>query len=303
MDLNFKILWFENDTSAIDSLEPIIQEHLEDQGFKLIKKRVDGMPDDIDVLMKSDSWDLILMDYNLTTGSEKGDQIIQKIREHDFLFDIIFYSEDPDFKKEITKNYLEGVFLCQGRSNLREKVKKIIDLSVKKSLDVCNLRGLIIAEAIDLVKQMDEIILDHFKINEKSELLFRERVLEEEFFNDAQKYKLIQRILDRNIQSMNEFIAQKVDPTKNPQVQNTLNKISPVKLLFNKFDEDVITYRNNMAHAKCSPDEKNVLICRIKSKITPETFNDNKCKEIRKKFIGHSNNLKTMQAILKEIPI
>lgn len=303
MDLKFKILWFENDTSAIESLEPILQEHLEDLGFKLIKKRIEGMPSDLDDLLKSDSWDLILMDYNLAAGSEKGDQIIQKIREHEFYIDVIFYSEDPDFKNEIINNYLEGVFLCQGRSNLREKVKKIIDLSVKKNLDVSNLRGLIIAEAIDLVKQMDEIILDHFKINEKSELLFRERVLEEEFFNDAQKYKLIQRILDRNIQSMNEFIAKKVDPTKNNQVQNTLDRISPVKQLFNKFDEDVITYRNNMAHAKCSLDEKNVLICRIKSKITPETFDDNKCKEIRKKFIGHSNNLKTMQAILKEIPV
>jgi len=303
MDLIFKILWFENDASAIESLEPILQEHLEDLGFKLFKKRIEGMPPDLDELIKSDSWDLILMDFNLASGSVKGDQIIQQIREHEFVIDVIFYSEDPEFKKEIMKNYLEGVFLCQGRSNLREKVKKIITLSVKKNLDVCNLRGLIIAEAIDLVKQMDGIILDYFKINKESELLFRERVLEEEFFNDAQKYKLIQRILDRNIQSMNEFIAKKVDTTKNPQIQNTLDKISPVKQLFNKFDEDVITYRNNMAHAKCSADEKNVLICRIKSKITPETFDDKKCKDIRKKFIEHSNNLQTMQAILKEIPV
>lgn len=303
MDLNFKILWFENDASAIESLEPIIKEHLEDQGFKLIKKRVDGMPDDIDILMKSDSWDLILMDYNLTTGSEKGDQIIQKIREHDFLFDIIFYSEDPDFKKEIIKNYLEGVFLCQGRRNLREKVKKIIDLSIKKNLDVCNLRGLIIAEAIDLVNQMDEIILEHFKVQEKNELFFRERVLEEEFFNDAQKYKLIQRILDGKIREINEFIAEKKDPGKIPQCNDFLTKISPIKNTFNKFGEDVITFRNNMAHAKCSSGEKNVLICRIQSKIKQELFDDTKCKEIRKSLILHSNNLSKMQKVLQEIPV
>jgi len=298
MDLNFKILWFENDASAIESLEPIIQEHLEDQGFKLIKKRVDGMPDDIDVLMKSDSWDLILMDYNLTTGSEKGDQIIQKIREHEFYNDVIFYSEDPEFKNEIMKNYLEGVFLCQGRSNLRDKVKKIIDLSVKKNLDVCNLRGLIIAEAIDLVNEMDDIILSSLEIKSQNATLFRDKVLNEEFFTDFQKYKLISRIILQEISLLDVAIKKPENAEKIPELITRKELITTLGKEFSQYNTEVIEIRNSMAHAKCIDHCKNILTCK-KEKDGVKEYNEDECKKIRKNLIKHSQKLKKIYSVLQ----
>jgi len=298
MDLNFKILWFENDASAIESLEPIIQEYLEDQGFKLIKKKVDRMPDDIEELVKSDSWDLILMDYNLATGSIKGDLIIQQIREHEFYTDVIFYSEDPDFKKEIMKNYLEGVFLCQGRSNLRDKVKKIIDLSIKKNLDVCNLRGLIIAEAIDLVNQMDEIIVSSLEIKPPTSVLFREKVLNEEFFTDFQKYKLISRIINQEILLLDVAIEKPENAGKIPELNKRKNLLTSLGREFAQYNTEVIEIRNSMAHAKCLDHCKNILTCK-NEKTGKKEYNEDECKKIRKNLIKHSQKLNTIYSALQ----
>jgi CheY-like chemotaxis protein len=304
MDLTYKILWFEDTESVIENLQPLIEDYLEDLGFKLCVLVEKGNSADFDEILGSENWDLILMDFMLKEGSPNGNELITRIRNNQLYTEIIFYSEkEGPFIQALKEIVLEGVYYAINREALPAKIQSIIDLTLKKQLGVENLRGLIVAETIDLVNQMDEIILDHFQINENHALFFRERVLEEEFFNDAQKYKLIQRILDGNIKNLNELIAKKVDSSKIPSYQDILDKITPVKQFFNKFDEDVISYRNNMAHAKCSLEKNNVLICRVKSKIKPEVFDDIKCKEIRKKFIEHSNNLKQMQMILSEIPV
>jgi len=298
MDLNFKILWFENEFSVIDSLEPIIQEHLEDQGFKLIKKQIDRMPDNIEELVKSDSWDLILMDYNLATGSVKGDLIIQRIREHEFYTDVIFYSEDPEFKNEIMKNYLEGVFLCQGRTNLRDKVKKIIDLSIKKNLDVCNLRGLIIAEAIDLVNQMDEIIISSLELKPINASLFREKVLNEEFFTDFQKYKFISRIINQELALLHTAIIKPENAEKIPELTKRKDLLTALGKEFTQYNSEVIEIRNSMAHAKCIDHCKNILTCK-KEKEGVKEYNEDECKKIRKNLIKYSQKLNAIYSVLQ----
>lgn len=309
MDLIYKILWFEDTESVIENLKPLIADYIEDLGFKLFVIVKKGNTPDFDQILESDNWDLVLMDFILQEGSPNGDELISRIRRNQFYTDIIFYSEKKEqfieaLKKLILDSvFLEGVYYADNREALPAKIESVITLTLKKQLSVENLRGLIVAETIDLVNQMDEIILDHFNVKEKDALFFREKILEEEFFNDKQKYVLIQRILNGKIQEINEFIAAKKDPMKILKCQEYLSKITPIKDLFNKFEADVITCRNNMAHAKCSLGKNNVLICRIRSKIIPETFDETKCKKIRKKFIEHSKNISEMQKVLRENPI
>jgi len=135
MDLKYNILLFEDDSGYVDSIDGLLDDYLDDLGFKLeLRVEVDG--NKINELISDDKWNLILMDYNLRS-SEKGDELIKKIRSSELYTEIIFYSEDADFEEKIKSELIEGIYFVRGRGNLIEKVEKVIDVTLKKRLFLC----------------------------------------------------------------------------------------------------------------------------------------------------------------------
>ena len=280
MDLNYNILLFEDDSGYVDSIEGLLEDYLDDLGFKL-ELCVKADVNQLNELISDDKWNLILMDYNLRS-SEKGDELIKQIRSHELYTEIIFYSEDLGFEDKIKSELIDGVYFVRGRVTLIEKVKKVIDVTLKKNHDINNMRGLVIAETIDLEIKMDSLILSYFGSDDEKRDVF-EKILEPKFgaLTVKKKCDLINKICKVRLKILNGEGKDVSDLT------NCYNE-------FKKIEDDIIEIRNILAHTSESTENKNTLISKINNKNTPIYIDFEWCIIKRKDIIGHSVNLEEL---------
>jgi len=291
MKLKYNLLWFEDSDTYLDSLKPRIEEYLENLGFEpIINVKPNG--NDLEELTEDDELDLILMDFNLNTGSagdENGNVLINKIRDHKLYTEIIFYSALPEFEDAIERR-LEGVFFSERR-DLFEKAKKIIDLTVKKNQDINNMRGLVIAETIDLESKMDNLILTYFGSDDEKKGVCG-KILDPDFnvLSITNKMDLITKILKERIKTLETKIVE-LQGEQKEELRKKKESIEKLKSNFVKLKEDVIDKRNILAHTKEDEDHKNTLISQINKKGEKIVIDDEWCKDIRKNIIKHSQLL------------
>lgn len=300
MKINYSILWFEDNQSWFDSVVDSIKDYLRDNGFKEIIKREEKWGE-LDKLVENGDldklYDLIIIDYNL--AGEKGDAIINKIRDNEFFTEIIFYSQDGEtsVREKVKELGADGVY-CSARDNpeFDDKVKKIINTTIKKVQDVNAMRGLIMAETSDLDKGMLDIIISFSEKNKtKSEHLANYIFEKAEDFKKTMGGKLEDIKKNRDHISI---VKQNLlfDSYKKAQaVQKIITLINNTELSrINKFVEnynkEVIQVRNIFAHVQESIENSNrVLISEYTGK--KEIFTEERCEEIRKSLIKHSKNI------------
>ena len=204
MRIEYTIYWFEDKNSWLTERTTIqgildFSEYLKNHGFEIniiffveqslsntrdfmLKEFLDKYPEKYkirkldnyrdDNLKKIDFFnvDLVLMDYNL--GSEKGNDVINYIRDdqNDVYTDILFYSENESEKGLRKKSDRDGLY-CSGRSELfsGDKIKKVIKTTIRKTQDLNNLRGLVMAETSELdemVKEILKLVVEKDKVEE-----------------------------------------------------------------------------------------------------------------------------------------
>ena len=161
MNLKYRILWIENEEDWVESIEDQIQEYLEDLGFIYERKLIAKEEQDISY----NDYDLILMDLNLA-DQPNGAELISKIRDLGVYTDVVFYSASgiDELRAKGREKELEGVFYS-GRTPdtaFVNRVKAIIDATLKKVQDLNNLRGLVMAEVSELDSRMTSLIEKYF---------------------------------------------------------------------------------------------------------------------------------------------
>ena len=180
MKLEYKILWIDNDDKIYKDHQSIIEEHLIDLGFTpIIEKGTDYQAFD-KFESNLEQFDLFLLDYKLD-GSQNGNEIIKNIRdEHSIYTDVIFYSTLPDeVRQRIYEDKLNGVYYTSRKfDEFEEDVLSIIDVTIKKTQDVNNLRGLIMAEVAELDRIKKRIIQ---KYNPEADSDFKKYIKEDVF--------------------------------------------------------------------------------------------------------------------------
>ena len=172
MNYKFKVLWFEDNSGwyrgAKGRVEKSIEEHcLVPEIIRMTKSQYK-----LDEL-KNNSYDLILMDYDLNSD-KNGDVIIKEIRDADIYTDILFYSSKYDSLlksvQEITPP-IDGVFYASRKiEEFNGKLNKIIKKIVCRSEDLINLRGFVLENASDFeirIKEILKICWDKFKDKER----------------------------------------------------------------------------------------------------------------------------------------
>ncbi|MCK4795956.1 MAG: response regulator [Spirochaetes bacterium] len=286
MDLKYEILLFEDDSDYVDSIERLLDDYLDGLGFKLVLN-VEDDGTHLDELISNDNWNLILMDYNLRS-SDKGDELIKQIRSHELYTEIIFYSDAHDFEDEIRSDLIDGVYFARGRRNLIEKVKKVIDVTLKKNQDVNNMRGLVIAETIDIESKMEDLILSYFSSDDGEMRKVFEKILEPNFvgFTTKKKCDFINKICKERKNSLNNK-------------QENVNLLIEFWNEFKKLEDDIIEKRNILAHTVENSDDKNTLISKINKNNTTIYVDSTWCIKTRKDIIKHSENLdKLMEQLI-----
>jgi CheY-like chemotaxis protein len=276
MRLNFNILWFEDTPEIIDGIEEPVEEHLEKQGYKL--KRVDILKDSMrlkeiidNVNEKRLDVDLILMDHNLA-GGDKGSELIETIRKHELLTDIIFYSEHRGFRDELGQ--YDGIYTAD-RDDLEEKIIAVTDHILKKALDLTNLRGLVMAETSELEELIHQILLTSL---EKDVLISPERIRKDIKDRLGKSLKSQEKKLERLIVDIDkpskplDFVGMLDFDGKSRTLKKILENYSKqeeqdnetnskvINLPYDSFDHkafqvEVIKKRNNLAHVKESKNQ------------------------------------------------
>lgn len=159
MNLNYRILWYDDDKDFFDSQdkEPIETE-IASWGFRPQIIAVHHAQD-LQQHQPFDQFDMLVVDFDLG-GDEHGDQFIKNVREQNVLAEIIFYSmkESSSLWQAVSDKQLEGVFVANKRS-IEPKLIRVARQSVRKVLDIENMRGIVMSEVGDLDALLEDIFV------------------------------------------------------------------------------------------------------------------------------------------------
>ena len=156
MRLRYKVLVFDDDLEWVSGIKDDLVEIIENEGFLADPdKDINHFTTGSSFQGDFDKYDMILVDYDLR--SEYGDKIVEDIRKHQHFTDVIFYTQgDINVLGGLlhTKK-IQGVY-WSSRIHCMDKFTKIFQNSIKKVMDLNNLRGLVMAEAsrLDELKSM-----------------------------------------------------------------------------------------------------------------------------------------------------
>lgn len=302
MNLQYSILWIENDADWVNSIDDEIKEYLIDMGFNpsitLHAKEDADMYND---------YDLILMDMALE-DAKSGDMLIKEIRNHNIFSDVVFYTGGgvPTIREKANTLGLEGVYFADRQTNFIDKVKTIILTTIKKVQDLNNIRGLVMDEVSQLDKQMEEIIYDYFVkhgTKERTEL-FHKKITSD--IEKSTKRKLKSDSCDKKCehvwrrQALEEIISSLAfESNQKAHTINTILKKEGIDFdlkqddFYESYSKDVITMRNNLAHSVSEiKNGVEVLICKKNGKEIE--FKSETCAAIRKELCSYHNFLKGM---------
>lgn len=289
MDINYKILWFEDTDESYETLSRRTERYVVKKNLRCQIERVYGTSDFDITKYDLNSYEVLVVDLQLSHGS-KGYEIIEAIRAGNYVNDVLFYSAaGVDTLERVMKDYrLEGVFLSERDNRLfMEKMRQLIDKSVRRSENVINIRGIVMDETSEFDSQMSDIInasktmmtpaevttiksyistkLLQPKAEEIAELAAKysadgdwsiSDLLVEHEFNSMMRARLINKIV--NMQG-NTHISRAVN-----QCTGILPEAFPTtggKALFaDAYDRNVIRFRNKLAHVKQLNAENPVVI-------------------------------------------
>lgn len=305
MKLEYNILWIDNDlqdyidNGSIKDVEEILTEKGFEPNIELVFDEAN-----LDVFIDKHDYDLIISDYNLENTT--GDVIIERIRvEKQLDTEILFYTAQTEnsFKnKEEVRNrlaFIERLTFQIGRDRLLDKIEKVINLTLKKLLELNATRGLITAATGHLDVEIEEIyytLIDKpvdGEVKPKIEKIFRTDY--KEIKKNLLKKCKAQR--DSHTVDYKTYFSQSDAFRKWDLLKELISLSVPVGFnldLFKKYYEEVIDIRNKFAHAKAVEVEGRLV---LKGHIEGKDFEftEDSCIKIRQNLINHKRNIEALK--------
>ncbi len=183
MNLDFKILWVEDQPDAIVEDSVYLESEIRDLGFEPIIIAATGY-DKVSELMnnqpKDDDYDLILVDYDLGASGGKGDDAARQIRDKFPHREMVFYSgQSPDDLRTAAANkQIDGVYFAH-RPSLADDVFSVIENMLRKVIDLSHTRGIIMAETSELDHCIEQCLDFSFEeLTDDRKKAFHDRIVE-----------------------------------------------------------------------------------------------------------------------------
>ena len=160
MNYIFNILWFEDNAGWYRLQKPKVEAVLAEHCLQCNIKPLRSSEVDINIL-KDTTYDLILMDYDLTSKNT-GEHVISTIRDADILTDILFYSSQYDAMIGAVTAIsppLDGIYYSSRKIEVfHQKLKQLISKIVQRSEDLINLRGFVLENSCDFELRIRELL-------------------------------------------------------------------------------------------------------------------------------------------------
>jgi DNA-binding NarL/FixJ family response regulator len=160
MKLEYSVLWFDNDPDLFDSLEDEIEDmrnQISNWGFiPNVKLVID--PEEFSQSWRTSEFDLVVVDFNLEQHGQ-GQDFIREIRSKQVFTEVIFYSAQAasELWQAVRDRELEGVYIA-NKENVVPRILVIGRHTLRKVLDLANMRGIVMAEVGDLDLLLEEIL-------------------------------------------------------------------------------------------------------------------------------------------------
>ena len=314
MKLKYKILWIEDELDSIERPKNQIQRYLEDDyGFECSEEDIvikdydefeeEYIYEDNQRKRVKDSikeFDLLLVDFNLGEEEQTGDKLIDIIRDGIYS-EILFYSSELEsINKKLNNHFIDGVF-TSDREHLEDKIKKLINVTIKKVQDVNNLRGLIMAEVAELERIKERIIIKaSSKISEKSIEKYVLKKIKSSGSSTKNKAERllseIDTVLFQDLFIDTGFIDLDKKLHATGEILNKLGITTPISKdeFIEPYKRDIRDIRNKFAHIEeCDGEDENGKPCKV---IKDIPFTEQNCISIRK-------NIKKYKEILNHIEL
>jgi len=167
MKIEYNILWLDDAKQEIEEGEYHFElfDFVKSLGF-LPQIELVRTEQEFFEILNNKQWDLIMTDYNLdeiSENPEKGDEVIEKIREKDLLTEILFYTKKDDEDRKVGFNRITFIDTSKMSGTVHNekvllKAKELIELTVKKFQNIIAMRGMIMHETSDLDVTIQEIL-------------------------------------------------------------------------------------------------------------------------------------------------
>lgn len=250
MKIEYSILWFDDREDYFDSLDfsPLNNEILS-WGFKP-KLNCVTTPEEFSSYSPFNQFDLIVIDNNLE-GCDDGQKFISDVRKHSIYTEIIFYTagKASELWESIRAYELEGVFIA-SRPNIIEKIIAVGYQTIKKVLDLDNMRGLVMAE----VGELDNLLEKIFDTGFDSLTVENKEIVINKFIKSVedQHGNQLKLIDDFRSAPTPEKMRRLLDSSKRWRNLNRLIKyhlkLKARKNNVNNYEKEVLEPRNFLAH-------------------------------------------------------
>lgn len=282
MQLEYKILWADDNGDNIEAFSHPIIDFLEEEGFvsKLYPCRTKTeLENSINLNM---NYNLIVLDFKFN-DKPVGTDFIKYIREKNIYSTIILYTAAKDVKlpEEVFRAKVQNVYTLTKHEIAEDRtlISNIIHYDLYKDLDINSMRGIAMAEVTNMDKLIWEIIIQ--------EEIPQEHILTHIRSNKENNYKEFKDKKDNEIwKELNKENRSTMHFSSDERatfLKKYLETLSHIELkefieLIENYRTEIITPRNKLAHQNTyedmSIDERNT-----------------KFQELRKNIIKHKNKL------------
>lgn len=326
MDLTFRIIWFEDVEEWFNTTSRRVARYIKDKNYKVEIMRINKASNFDLKEYQLQNYDLLIVDYELEkiyvqegVKSIYGSEIIRTIREGNFVNDVLFYSSHGfNVINEVMKQEgLQGVFIAdRNNGEFIEKVKLLIDKAVRRADNLINIRGVVMDTTSDFDNKIRDLIsiiwpilgdkenkiasdikkkilADNIKTAKKLDEKYPEinaanidDLLNERDFSAIRQARLLSWCIESN-----EELKKKLQEVFKKFLQ--LNGGQEQIKFFELYNDDIIKYRNALAHVKNSPStESGVIIGEIDGRQVE--FDQELCDQLRKKLLSYEKVLDDM---------
>lgn len=307
MNIEYKILWVEDDKSWYGTTLELFSDIVADLGFKLESKKcenIDEVKEEIS-LNNLKEYDMLLVDFTLK-NSASGDKIIEFIRsikDEPILTDVLFYSSAVENVRDSMHQLgLEGVYTAD-RKEIETKFELVLKTTLKKVQDLNNMRGLIMAETSDIDSIMMNIIQT---VIEQNSFEIGNNLVPFIFDSVSKKVNLKKSQFD--VFFKNQNINQVL---KDSLMFDTSQKILAIQFIIDSIDHDITAPHKGNEFSKSYTElkQKRDLLAhvievyedgrtKLKSGNRELEFTDEFCIDIRIRVKRHADNLEDILSIL-----